>query len=150
MIELTIIEKTDTPAAWLEQFKAYAGIADNAQDSLLQAILSKAVLSVQQKADRSLIACTFELREDEVEGNAVRLYQSVSQVVSVRDGQGRTEYWEQVGNKVKLFANSAIVTYRTEPHLADIDTLLPIVYQYATALYDGEDSKTLASILTQC
>jgi hypothetical protein len=24
------------------------------------------------------------------------------------------------------------------------------VYQYATALYDGEDSKTLASILSQC
>jgi hypothetical protein len=28
--------------------------------------------------------------------------------------------------------------------------LLPVVYQYATALYDGQDSRTLASILEQC
>lgn len=149
MIELTIIEKADTPAAWLEQFKAYAGIADNAQDSLLQAILSKAVLSVQQKADRSLIACTFELYEDEVEGNAVRLYQSVSQVVSVKH-EGNGVAYSFIGRKVHVAHSPVIVTYKTEPHLADIDTLLPIVYQYATALYDGEDSKTLASILSQC
>lgn len=149
MIELTIIEKADTPAAWLEQFKAYAGIADNAQDSLLQAILSKAVLSVQQKADRSLIACTFELYEDEVEGDAVRLYQSVSQVVSVTH-EGNGVAYSFIGRRVHVAHSPVIVTYKTEPHLADIDTLLPIVYQYATALYDGEDSKTLASILTQC
>ena len=149
MIELTIIEKADTPAAWLEQFKAYAGIADNAQDSLLQAILSKAVLSVQQKADRSLIACTFELYEDEVEGNAVRLYQSVSQVVSVKH-EGNGVAYSFIGRKVHVAHSPETVTYKTEPHLADIDTLLPIVYQYATALYDGEDSKTLASILSQC
>ena len=149
MIELTIIEKADTPAAWLEQFKAYAGIADNAQDSLLQAILSKAVLSVQQKADRSLIACTFELYEDEVEGNAVRLYQTVSQVVSVKH-EGNGVAYSFIGRRVHVAHSPVIVTYKTEPHLADIDTLLPIVYQYATALYDGEDSKTLASILSQC
>lgn len=149
MIELTIIEKADTPAAWLEQFKAYAGIADNAQDSLLQAILSKAVLSVQQKADRSLIACTFELYEDEVEGDAVRLYQSVSQVVSVTH-EGNGVAYSFIGRRVHVAHSPVAVTYKTEPHLADIDTLLPIVYQYATALYDGEDSKTLASILTQC
>lgn len=149
MIELTIIEKADTPAAWLEQFKAYAGIADNAQDSLLQAILSKAVLSVQQKADRSLIACTFELYEDEVEGDAVRLYQSVSQVVSVTH-EGNGVAYSFIGRRVHVAHSPVIVTYKTEPHLADIDTLLPIVYQYATALYDGEDSKTLASILSQC
>jgi hypothetical protein len=149
MIELTIIEKADTPAAWLEQFKAYAGIADNAQDSLLQAIFSKAVLSVQQKADRSLIACTIELYEDEVEGNAVRLYQTVSQVVSVTH-EGNGVAYSFIGRKVHVAHSPVTVTYKTEPHLADIDTLLPIVYQYATALYDGEDSKTLASILSQC
>lgn len=149
MIELTIIEKADTPAAWLGQFKAYASIADNSQDSLLQVILSKAVLSVQQKADRSLIACTIELYEDEVEGNAVRLYQTVSQVVSVKH-EGNGVAYSFIGRKVHVAHSPVIVTYKTEPHLADIDTLLPIVYQYATALYDGEDSKTLASILSQC
>lgn len=149
MIELNIIEKADTPAEWLEQFKAYASIADNSQDSLLQAILSKAVLSVQQKADRSLIACTFELSEDEIEDNAVRLYQTVSQVVSVR-GKGAELYWEPRGHSLRVYGDSVTVVYKTEPRAGDIDDLLPIVYQYATALYDGEDSKTLASILSQC
>lgn len=149
MIELNIIEKADTPAEWLEQFKAYAGIADNSQDSLLQAILSKAVLSVQQKADRSLIACTFELSEDEIEGNAVRLYQTVSQVVSVK-GRAAELYWEPRGHSLRVYSDSVTVVYKTEPRAGDIDDLLPIVYQYATALYDGEDSKTLASILSQC
>ena len=149
MIELNIIEKADTPAEWLEQFKAYASIADNSQDSLLQAILSKAVLSVQQKADRSLIACTFELSEDEIEGNAVRLYQTVSQVVSVK-GKAADLYWEPRGHSLRVYGDSVTVVYKTEPRAGDIDDLLPIVYQYATALYDGEDSKTLASILSQC
>ena len=149
MIELNIIEKADTPAEWLEQFKAYASIADNSQDSLLQAILSKAVLSVQQKADRSLIACTFELSEDEIEDNAVRLYQTVSQVVSVK-GKAAELYWEPRGHSLRVYGDSVTVVYKTEPRAGDIDDLLPIVYQYATALYDGEDSKTLASILSQC
>ena len=149
MIQLNIIEKADTPAAWLDQFKAYASIADNAQDSLLRSILSKAVLSVQQKADRSLIACTFELCEDEVEGDAVRLYQTVSQVVSVKHGGNGVAY-SFIGRKVSVAHSPVTIIYKTEPHLADIDDLLPIVYQYATALYDGEDSKTLASILSQC
>ena len=133
----------------MEQFKAYASIADNSQDSLLQAILSKAVLSVQQKADRSLIACTFELSEDEIEGNAVRLYQTVSQVVSVK-GKAADLYWEPRGHSLRVYGDSVTVVYKTEPRAGDIDDLLPIVYQYATALYDGEDSKTLASILSQC
>ena len=149
MIELTIIEKADTPAAWLEQFKAYAGIADNAQDSLLQAILSKAVLSVQQKADRSLIACTIELYEDEVEGNAVRLYQSVSQVVSVKH-EGNGVAYSFIGRRVHVAHSPVTVTYTTEPLQGNIDMLLPIVYEYATALYDGQESRTLVSILEQC
>lgn len=149
MIELSIIEKADTPTAWLGQFKAYASIADNSQDSLLEAILTKAVLSVQQKANRSLIACTFELSEDEIEDNAVRLYQTVSQVVSVR-GKAAELYWEPRGHSIRVYGDSVTVVYKTEPRAGDIDNLLPIVYQYATALYDGEDSKALASILSQC
>ena len=149
MIELSIIEKADIPDAWLHQFKAYASVADGAQDSLLLAILTKAVLSVQQKSDRSIIACTIELYEDEVEGNAVRLYQTVSQVMSVTHGGNGVSY-AHVGRKVNVAHSPVTVVYKTEPRLADIDALMPVVYQYATALYDGEDSKTLASILSQC
>ena len=149
MIELNIIEREDIPAAWLEQFKAYASIADNAQDSLLSVILTKAVLSVQQKANKSLIACAFQLREDEVENDTVRLYQTVSQVMSVR-GKAAEIYWEPRGHSLRVYSDSVEVTYKTEPRSGDIDELLPVVYQYATALYDGEDKKTLANILATC
>lgn len=149
MIEVNIIEKEEVPAGWLQQFKAYASIADNAQDSLLLAMLTKAVLSVQQKADRSLIACTIELREDEIEDNTVKLYQTVAQVVSVR-GIAAELYWEPRGHSIRVYGDSATVVYRTEPRPADIDALLPVVFQYATALYDGEDKQTLANILALC
>jgi hypothetical protein len=149
MIELNIIEKQEIPAHWLQQFKAYASISDGVLDPMLAVILTKAVLSVQQKADRSLIACVFELKEDEVEGNAVRLYQTVSQVISVTHGGNEVAY-SYIGRKVHVAHSPVTVIYQTEPRLADIDALLPIVLQYATALYDGEDSKTLASILSQC
>lgn len=149
MIELSIIEREETPAEWLQQFKAYASIADNAQDTLLDAILTRAILSVQQKADKSLIACTIQLREDEVEGNAIRLYQTVSEVVSVRGNAGEL-YWEPRGHSIRVYSDSVEVTYKTEPRSGDIDELLPVVYQYATALYDGEDKQTLANILATC
>jgi hypothetical protein len=42
------------------------------------------------------------------------------------------------------------VTFTTEVNAADYDRLLPIVLQYATGIYDGQDSRTLNLILTQC
>lgn len=149
MIELSIIEREELPAEWLEQFKAYASIADGSQDTLLNAILTRAVLSVQQKANKSLLACTIELREDEVENECVRLYQTVSEVVSVR-GKAAELYWEPRGHSIRVYGDSVVVVYKTEPRTGDIDELLPVVYQYATALYDGEDKQTLANILVQC
>ena len=149
MIDVNIIEKEEVPAGWRQQVKAYASIADNAQDSLLLAMLTKAVLSVQQKANKSLIACTIELREDEIEDNSIRLYQPVAQVLSVKDKAAEL-YWEPRGHCIRVYGDSATVLYRTEPRPADIDALLPVVFQYATALYDGEDKQTLANILALC
>lgn len=150
MIALNIIEKGEMPAGWLKQMKAYAAVADDAQDTLLSALLMRAVLRVQEMSNKSLIACTFELREDEVEENTVRLYQTVSEVVSVSTPEGHRIYWEYRSNGLRVYEDSVVVVYKTEPRAGDIDALLPIVYQYATALYDGQDAKTLASILTQC
>jgi hypothetical protein len=150
MIELNIIERDEIPAVWLQQFKAYASVADDSQDSLLNAILTKAVMTVQQKANKSLIACTIELHEDEVEDNTVRLYQTVSEVVTVTDGTGNAAYWQPSARNLRVYSNEVVVEYKTEPRAGDIDDLLPVVFQYATALYDGEDSRTLANILSQC
>ena len=150
MVDLNIIEKADMPAEWLEQMKAYAAVADGAQDSLLSSMLMRAVLRVQEMANKSLLACTIELREDGVEDNAVRLYQTVSEIISVNSPQGHRLYWEKIGNGIKVYDGSVVVVYRTMPRPADIDSLLPVVFQYATALYDGQDTSTLANILKQC
>ena len=150
MITLNIIEKSEMPSEWLEQMKAYAAVPDGAQDSLLSAILMRAVLSVQEVADKSLLACTIELREDDVEDNTVRLYQTMSEVVSVTTPVGHRLYWEPRSNGIRVYEPSVVVTYKTEPREGDVVNLLPVVFQYATALYDGQDTKTLASILSQC
>lgn len=149
MIDLEIIEKGTIPAAWLNGLKSYASIPDDTQDAWLQICLNRAVLSVQEKADKSLVACTLRVSdEDAMEG--VRLYQSVKDIVSVTDGRGVEHEFSQAGRMVYTMTEKAVVTYRTEPIQADIDSLLIVVYQYATALYDGQDSRTLASILEQC
>lgn len=147
MIELTIIERDDIPSEWLHQFKAYASIADDSQDSWLTSILTKAVLRIQEVANRSLIACTIELVETDVEDNTVHLYQTVSEVLSVN---GSESGWSMRGKAIRWYDDVAVVRYKTIPHASDIDNLLPIVYQYATALYDGNEDSVLANILKQC
>lgn len=150
MITLNVIERAELPAGWLEQMKAYAAAPDGAQDSLLSALLLRAVMRVQEIANKSLLACTFELHEDEVEDNTVRLYQTVSEVVSVNTPVGHRLYWEPRANGIRVYEDSVVVIYRTEPRDGDIEDLLPVVFQYATALYDGQDTQSLASILSQC
>lgn len=150
MITLNIIERAEVPAGWLEQMKTYAAVPDGAQDSLLSALLVRAVLRVQELANKSLLACTIELHEDDVEDNLVRLYQTVSEVVSVSTPVGHRLYWEPRSNGIRVYEPSVVVTYKTEPREGDVENLLPVVFQYATALYDGQDTKTLASILSQC
>lgn len=137
-------------AEWLQELKTYASVSDDAQDSLLLSLLKRACARVQEMSDRSVLACTLELHEDEVEDNTVRLYQTVSEVLSVTSAEGHRQYWEPRGRSIRVYSNTAIVRYNTEPKEGDIINLLPVVYQYATALYDGQDSRTLANILTQC
>ena len=150
MVSLEIIEREELSQDWLGALKAYASVSDDAQDSLLNALLVRACLRVQEMADKSILACTIELHDDEVEDNTVRLYQTVAEVIDVTSAEGHRQYWEPRGRSIRVFSPTAVVRYRTEPRQGDVDELLPIVYQYATALYDGEDSKTLANILTQC
>lgn len=151
MITLNIIESSRPSAEWLEGLKAYASVPDASQDSLLESLLLRACMRVQEMADRSLLACTLRLEEDEVENSVVRLYQTIAEVLTVTDGEGNALTWAKASRTVSVgAADHVVVTYRTEPRDGDIAELLPVVYQYATALYDGEDPRTLANILTQC
>lgn len=149
MINLSIIEKSEPSADWFSMMKSYASVADDAQDALLQSLFNRAVLRVQEMADKSLLACTIRLEADEAK-EGVRLYQSVKDIISVKDGNGNAVEYSQEERTIYAFADEVVVEYTTEPNAADIEDLLPVVYQYATALYDGQDNRTLANILKQC
>ena len=150
MITLDTIEIGFLPHGCLEDFKAYAAISDDSQDMLVSSMLSRAMLRVQEQADRSLVPCTFRLVDDEVDG-LVRLYQNIDQILSVKDGNGNAIAWTRAGRTLSVgMVSSVVVEYTTKAEAGNIIELLPVVYQYAAALYDGQDSRTLASILNQC
>lgn len=149
MINIRIIEHDSPCIAWLDSLKMYASVADDSQDALLNSLLLRACLRVQEMADRSILSCRIRLTDEEAEG-LVRLYQTVSEIQSVKDAQGNAISWSMSGNVMHVDSSSVVVEYSTMPEQGDIEELLPVVYQYATALYDGEDSRTLANILSQC
>ena len=151
MIELDIIERNGFPAQWLAEFKAYASVADNSQDALLESLLLRSVLRVQEMADRSILPCRFRLQEDEVQDGVVRLYQTIKTIDKVTDAEGNSVRYTRANKILSCgVVDNVIVEYTTEAKEGNVYELLPVVYQYATALYDGQDSRTLAAILMQC
>jgi hypothetical protein len=150
MITLDTIEVGSLPQGCLDEFKAYAAISDESQGMLASSMLTRAMLRVQEQADRSLLPCTFRLEDGEVDG-IVRLYQNIDQIVSVKDGNGQAIAWTRAGRTLSVgMVQSVVVEYTTKVEEGNVVDLLPVVYQYAAALYDGQDSRTLASILNQC
>lgn len=151
MIELEIIERNELPAEWMAGFKAYASVADESQDALLESLLLRSVLRVQEMADRTILGCRFRLAENEVEDGVIRLYQSVKSIDRVTDGEGNEIRYTRANRTLSCgVVDAVVVEYTTEATAGNVDELLPVVYQYATALYDGQDSRTLAAILMQC
>lgn len=151
MIEIDIIERNEMPVEWLTGFKAYASVADESQDALLESLLLRAVLRVQEMADRTILPCRFRLSEDEVEDGVVRLYQTIKTIDRVTDGADNAVRWTRANRTLSCgMVDSVVVEYTTEATDGNVEALLPVVYEYATALYDGQDSRTLAAILMQC
>lgn len=150
MTHLSIIDKTRPNRQWLDALRMYASVSDPSADALLESFLLRACLRVQEMADRSLLDCTVRLVEDDVQC-VVRLYGSVSEIISVTDAAGNPVEWHRVSeHMLHVDATHAVVVYKTTADPGDFDELLPVALQYATALYDGQDAKTLASILSQC
>ena len=149
MITVSIIEKSGLQEGWLDMLKAYAGVADSGQDVLLGILLNRAILRVQEMADKSILSCTMRVEADEaIEG--VRLYQTVKDILSVKNSDAYEVAYSQEGRIIYAMEDYVTVEYTTEPNIEDVDNLLPIVFQYATALYDGQDNTVLANILKQC
>lgn len=134
----------------LEQFKQYASVPDNTRDAMLMKVLKQAMIAVQEHSNVAMLPCTFKLTLHDVEaGEPIRLYEGGSEVSSVVDENGDAVEYTQEGDRIILGAAQAMVTvtYSNEVIVPRSETLMPVVWQLATAIYDGEDAKVQASIL---
>lgn len=136
----------------LAAFKEFASI-NAGSDALLGGMLTRAMLAVQEWEDKALLRCTATLSVTGREDTAapVHLYLTPGEVVSVSNADGDTLAYSLVGSELlpSFRTASVCVVYKVVPNEADVLALLPKVYRYATALYDGESASTLARILQE-
>jgi len=152
MIRTQVITNGKPTLNMREQFKQYASVPDNSRDALLENCLMRALLAVQASADIALLPCTLKLTVDDVApGESFRLYQGGASIVSVQTEAGNITDYVFDGGRISLRkkAQRLDVTYTNEVILPEAEKLMPVVWQYATALYDGETPETLNTILKQ-
>lgn len=150
MIQVRIIESGEPQADHLEQFKQYASVPDDSRDGVLQKMLKRAMLAVQEHSDTAILPCKFELTITDVKpGDTVRLYQGGKTITRAEDQNGETVEYTQVGSSIRVSRRCAtlVVVYQNEVNIPEAEKLQPVIWQLATAIYDGEDSKVQASIL---
>lgn len=151
MIRLVVTHSEDTPCIWLQELKRYAAVSDDSQDALLKGLLYRAVLTIQEYADVSLLPCTFRLTVTDNESDRIRLYQTVLSVESVKDGKGEDIPFSVSGGRVQFgcMPETVVVEYTTSVEESSVCRFLPVVLRYATALYDGQDNDELSKIITE-
>lgn len=133
----------------LDALKAYAAVSDAGQDDVLNMSLRRAFDIVQRVSDVALLPGTFRICAED-HPRTVNVYMG-GKVTDVKDDNGLAVSHHQRGRSVYVGTDRYVeVTFTTEVNQADYDRLLPVVLQYATAIYDGQDSRTLNSILPQC
>lgn len=138
--------------SYLEQFKQYASVPDDSRDALLASLLKAAVLKVQEYADTALSVCTYRVTAPVPASGIVRLYVGGGNVTECVDADGDFVRYDPLpGARVQTFLRTGYVaiTYETTPNGGDRERLLPTVFRYATALYDGEDPGVLNRILSE-
>ena len=138
--------------SYLEQFKQYASVPDDSRDALLASLLKAAVVKVQEFADTALAACTYRVTAAVPASGVVRLYMGGGDVTGCVDADGDFVRFDPLpGARVQTFLRTGYVsiTYQTAPNEGDRERLLPTVFRYGTALYDGEESDVLNQILKE-
>lgn len=151
---LKILKMDDAPQCeeMIEELKQYAGIADDSRDAMLHNLLYSAVRRVQEYADKALVKSKVVVTVDASETDRmVRLYMGGGKIISVTDNDGNSVPYEAVkGNLLKVHAMGGVcIEYETEPSDSDFDECKVTVYRYATALFDGESTEVLNSILNE-
>lgn len=155
MITLKTLEIAEPKREHLTMLKQYASVPDDSRDALLKSLLNRAMRIVQEAVDKTLLPATVELTvsdRHQVYEDAIHLYQDANEIISVTDGEGVAIDYVRSGRFLRHlpWVDTVIVRYTTKPVLPEADALLAVVFQYATALYDGADSATLNQILAQC
>jgi hypothetical protein len=149
MVRLEVIEMSEPGCSALDALKAYAAVSDAGQDYLLSMALRRAFGMVQSYADKALLAGTFRVCADDHDG-MVRLYMG-GKATEVVGASGESVSFKQRGDCVQVGTDGYVeVTFTTEVSSAEYDRLLPVVLKYATAVYDGKESRELNAILREC
>ena len=149
MVRLEVIEMQEPSSEALDALKAYAAVSAAGQDYLLAMALRRAFGMVQQQANRALLAGRFIVKAAD-HGRNLRAYMG-GQCVSVKDGDGAEVSWHQRGEFVYVGTDEPVeAEVVTHVNTADYDALLPVVLKYATAIYDGKESRELSQILREC
>ena len=150
MVRLEVIELAEPSASALEELKNYAAVVCGCeQDNLLKSALATAFDKVQRMSDVALLPGVWKVCADDHSG-IVPVYMN-GKVVSITDEYGDAVHYIHRGGKVYLSTEGYVeVKFTTDVIPANYARLLPVVCQYATALYDGQDEKVLNSILKQC
>lgn len=139
----------EPPVEALDALKAYAAVSDDGQDYLLAMALRRAFDMVQNASNRALLAGRFIVKAAD-HGRNVRAYMG-GQCVSVKGGDGAEVSWHQRGEFVYVGTDEPVeAEIVTHVNAADYDALLPVVLKYATAVYDGKESRELSQILREC
>lgn len=151
MITVKTITSGEPSAQMLDMLKQYASVPDDSRDVLLAGLLRRAVDQVQQAADRTIVPSILEVTRTEWDGEPVRLYQDPDDIISA-EVDGREVDYTLDGRMLTphMVGKGITVRYQTKADEATASQLTAVVLQYATALYDGQDTATLTSILNQC
>lgn len=153
MIDYRITQIADPTAEQLAGFKAFIAANGAETDAFLLSILKRAMMAVQDWEDRTLLAGTATIVASGREngGEPVLLYGTPDEVESVTGADGNALEYSLVGRFLlpSYRAASLTITYTTAPADADLADLMPKVYRYGAALYDGEGSPALAKILQE-
>lgn len=153
MIAYDVIEAAYPSAEQLAEFKNFASVNVAATDGLLTSMLKSAMLAVGEWEDVSLLVCTCRVSATgrEYAYEPVHLFGTPNEVTEMVDGGGYPIEGRLAGRDVILDdpAKNIFVTYTTRVDEGALGRLLPKVYRYALALYDGESSPVLNRILTE-
>lgn len=147
MVKLRIIEQGEPSESVMMALAKYAAVIDEGQKDILKGCLVRALDIIQRYADVALLPGRWRIVASDYAGE-IKVYMG-GKVQNVSGRHGEALPYEQIGDKVMVGGEYAEVVFTTEVVMAEFNSLLPVVLKYATALYDGEDSVKLNSILKE-